>query len=157
MYGRNIDRQNPLRPLKGELWTLLLQRVFIFISKAEMNMKENMFYGAGHLIFERAKKLRNNVTPTEMILWGRLKEYFPELKFRRQHPISFYIVDIYCHSKKLAIEIDGSIHDREEVKIKDELRQKELEDLGLKIIRFTTKEITSELESVLQTIEKHLK
>ena len=35
-----------------------------------------MFYGAGHLIFERAKKLRNNVTPTEMILWGRLKEYF---------------------------------------------------------------------------------
>ena len=157
MYGRNIDRQNPLRPLKGELWTLLLQKVFIFISKAEMNMKENMFYGAGHLIFERAKKLRNNVTPTEMILWGRLKEYFPELKFRRQHPISFYIVDIYCHSKKLAIEIDGSIHDREEVKIKDELRQKELEDLGLKIIRFTTKEITSELESVLQTIEKHLK
>ena len=157
MYGRNIDRQNPLRPLKGELWTLLLQKVFIFISKAEMNMKENMFYGARHLIFERAKKLRNNVTPTEMILWGRLKEYFPELKFRRQHPISFYIVDIYCHSKKLAIEIDGSIHDREEVKIKDELRQKDLEDLGLKIIRFTTKEITSELESVLQTIEKHLK
>ena len=157
MYGRNIDRQNPLRPLKGELWTLLLQKVFIFISKAEMNMKENMFYGAGHLIFERAKKLRNNVTPTEMILWGRLKEYFQELKLRRQHPISFYIVDIYCHSKKLAIEIDGSIHDREEVKIKDELRQKELEDLGLKIIRFTTKEITSELESVLQTIEKHLK
>ena len=157
MHSRYIDRQNPLRPLKGELWTLLLQKVFIFISKAEMNMKENMFYGARHLIFERAKKLRNNVTPTEMILWGRLKEYFPELKFRRQHPISFYIVDIYCHSKKLAIEIDGSIHDREEVKIKDELRQKELEDLGLKIIRFTTKEITSELESVLQTIEKHLK
>ena len=120
-------------------------------------MKENMFYGAGHLIFERAKKLRNNVTPTEMILWGRLKEYFPELKFRRQHPISFYIVDIYCHSKKLAIEIDGSIHDREEVKIKDELRQKELERLGLKVIRFTTKEILQDLESVLKQIENNIK
>ncbi len=100
-----------------------------------------MFYGAGHLIFERAKKLKNNVTPTEMILWSRLKEYFPNLKFRRQHPISFYIVDIYCHPKKLVIEIDRSIHDLEEVKITDEIRQKDLEYLGLKVIRFTTNEI----------------
>ena len=121
-----------------------------------MNMKANMFYGAGNLVFENAKKLRNNVTPTEMILWGRLKEYFPAIKFRRQHPISFYIVDLYCHSKKLVIEIDGSIHDLEEMKIEDELRQKELEALGLEVIRFTTKEITNELESVLQKIEKHL-
>ena len=109
------------------------------------------------MIFEKAKKLRNNVTLTEMILWGRLKEYFPTIKFRRQHPISFYIVDLYCHSKKLVIEIDGSIHDLEEMKIKDELRQKELEALGLEVIRFTTKEITNELESVLQKIEKHFK
>ncbi len=43
------------------------------------------------------------------------------------------------------------------MKIKDKLRQKELEALGLKVIRFTTKEITNELESVLQTIENHLK
>ncbi len=119
-------------------------------------MKENMFYGAGNLIFEKAKKLRNNVTPTEMILWGRLKEYFPETKFRRQHPISFYIVDIYCHSKKLIIEIDGSIHDLEEMKINDEIRQKALENLGLKIIRFTTNDILNNLESVLKTIEKNL-
>ena len=122
-----------------------------------MNIKENMFYGAGHLIFEKAKKLRNNVTLTEMILWGRLKEYFPKLKFRRQHPVSFYIVDMYCHAEKVVIEIDGSIHDLEEMKTKDELRQKELEALGLKVIKFTTKEITNRLESVLQTIEEHLK
>jgi len=122
-----------------------------------MSIKENMFYGAGHLIFEKAKMLRNNVTPTEMILWGRLKEYYPVLKFRRQHPISFYIVDMYCHSKKLVIELDGSIHDLEEMKIKDELRQKELEALGLKVIRFTTKEIMYELDSVLRIIETHLK
>ena len=63
---------------------------------------------------------------------------------------------MYCHSKKLVIEIDGSIHDLEEMKIEDELRQKELEALGLEVIRFTTKEITNELESVLQKIEKHL-
>ena len=120
-------------------------------------MKENMFYGAGNLIFERAKKLRNNVTPTEMILWARLKEYFPTVKFRRQHPVSFYIVDLYCHSKRLVIEIDGSIHDLEEIKMKDEMRQKDLESLGLKIIRFSTNDILNNLESVLETIEKNLK
>ena len=115
-------------------------------------MKETMFYGAGPLIFELAKKLRNNVTSTEMILWGRLKVYFPKLKFRRQHPISLYIVDIYCHAEKLVIEIDGSIHEEESIKIKDKIRQKDLEELGLKVIRFSTKEIMQNLESVLKTI-----
>ena len=120
-------------------------------------MKGTTFYGAGPQIFELAKKLRNNVTPTEMILWGRLKEYFPNLKFRRQHPVSLYIVDLYCHTEKLVIEIDGSIHDLEEIKISDEIRQKDLEYLCLKVIRFTTNEIKNNLEAVLQTIEKHLK
>ena len=120
-------------------------------------MKENMFYGAGNLIFEKAKKLRNNVTPTEMILWGRLKDQFPKQRFRRQHPVSLYIVDIYCHAEKLVIEIDGSIHDLEEIKIKDEIRQKNLEALGLRVIRFTTNEILNNLESVLEPIEKNFK
>jgi len=122
-----------------------------------MKMKVNMFYGAGNLIFEKAKKLRNNVTATEIILWGRLKERFTGMKFRRQHPVSFYIVDFYCHSAKLVIEIDGSIHDLEEIKVKDEIRQKDLEALGLKVIRFTTNDILDDLESVLESIEKNLK
>ena len=92
-----------------------------------------------------------------MILWGKLKEYFPELKFRRQHAVSIYIADFYCHSQKLVIELDGSIHNVPDVKTNDSIRQKDLEDLGLKIIRFTNKEITSNLEQVLQTIEKNIK
>ena len=86
-----------------------------------------------------------------------MKEYFPKLKFGRQHPISVYIVDIYCHAEKLVIEIDGSIHEEESIKIKDKIRQKDLEELGLKVIRFSTKEIMQNLESVLKTIEKNLK
>jgi cyclase len=120
-------------------------------------MKGNMFYGAGPMIFELAKKFRNNVTPTEMILWGRLKEYFPDRKFRRQHPVSICIVDLYCHSEKLVIEIGGSIHDKKEIKINDSIRQKDLESFGLKVIRFTTEEIKNNVEIVLQTIEKSLK
>lgn len=116
-----------------------------------------MYYGAEPIIFELAKKLRNNVTPTEMILWGRLKEKFPELKFRRQHPISIYIADFYCHSKKVIIEIDGSIHNLPDVKNNDEIRQKDLEDLGIKVIRFTNKEISNNLEATLEKIEKSIK
>jgi cyclase len=120
-------------------------------------MKENMFYGANPMIFELAKKLRNNVTATEMILWGRLKEKFTEIKFRRQHPVSIYIADLYCHSEKLIIEIDGSIHDSIEAKKNDAERQKNLEKLGLKVLRFTNKEIMNNITQVLDTIEKNLK
>ena len=116
-----------------------------------------MFYGATPLIFEYAKKLRNTLTPTEVILWDRLKEYFPEIKFRRQHPISCYIADFYCHSKKIVIEIDGSIHDLADVKTNDLIRQRTLEDLGLKILRFTNNEIIYHLESVIQKIESEIK
>jgi len=120
-------------------------------------MKESMFYGASPIIFEFAKKLRNNVTQTEMILWGILKEHYPNLKFRRQHPISIYIADLYCHSEKLVIEIDGSIHDLEGSKIKDAERQKDLEALGVKVIRFKNIEILNSLNLVLTIIENNLK
>ena len=119
--------------------------------------KSSMFYGASPMIFELAKKLRNNVTETEMILWGRLRQYFPKLKFRRQHPVSIYIADFYCHSKKMIIEIDGSIHNLPKVKANDIERQKDLEGLGIKVIRFTNKDIMKNSDQVLQIIEKNLK
>jgi cyclase len=91
-----------------------------------------------------------------MILWGILKNKFPTLKFRRQHPVSNYIADLYCHSQKLIIEIDGSIHNIEEVKLNDEQRQKDLEDLGLRMVRFTNKEIRNNLEIVIQKLKRIL-
>lgn len=94
-----------------------------------------MFYGADKIIFQNAKALRNNLTAEEMILWGRLKEYFPKYKFRRQHPISNYIADFYCHKLKLVIEVDGSIHSLDENIKLDEARQKNLENLGVKVFR----------------------
>jgi cyclase len=119
-------------------------------------MKENMFYGATNLIFENAKQLRNNVTDTEMILWGRLKEYFPAYKFRRQHPISIYIADFYCHQLKLIIELDGSVHNRPEVKLNDIERQERLEGMGLTVIRFTVEDIRRNLENALESIQQQI-
>lgn len=115
-------------------------------------MKKKMFYGASPLIFERAKRLRNHVMHTEMILWNYLKNNQSGYRFRRQHPLGNYIVDFYCHKLKLIIEADGSIHNSKEAKIADEERQKNLEAEGIKVIRFTNDEIIKNIESVMERI-----
>lgn len=71
-----------------------------------MFMKEGMFYGSSPIIFENAKKLRNDPTGSEIIFWGLLKQHFKDSRFKRQHPVSNYIADFYCHKLKLVIEID---------------------------------------------------
>jgi imidazole glycerol-phosphate synthase subunit HisF len=126
-------------------------------SSENQEPKSSMFYGASPIIFELAKKLRNNVTAAEMILWGRLKEYFPQLKFRRQHPVSIYIADFYCHSEKLIIELDGSIHNLADVKNNDQIRQTDLENLGIKVLRFSNEYILYHLEATLERIGNNIK
>jgi cyclase len=115
-------------------------------------MKKGMFYKADPLIFDKARELRNKLTPAEQTFWLRLKEQFPEYKFRRQHPISIYIADFYCHKLKLVIEIDGSVHDSEEARLADGKRQKYLENLSLPVIRFTNEQIRSEVEDVIKAL-----
>ncbi|MES1220348.1 MAG: DUF559 domain-containing protein [Bacteroidota bacterium] len=115
-----------------------------------------MFDGANHLIFEMAKSLRKNMTDAEKILWFHLKENFEGFKFRRQHPLGIYIADFYCHKAKLIIELDGNIHDNTEVKINDEIRQRNIEEGGITVVRFKNEEIFKNLEKVLQEIKSHL-
>ena len=119
-------------------------------------MKKKMFYGANKVIFENAKALRNNLTKEEMILWGRLKE-IANNKFRRQHPISNYIVDFYCHKLKLVIEVDGSIHSSEENQKLDLMRQKNLEKPGLTVFRFTNEDVRNKIEKVSDKINQFVK
>jgi acetylglutamate kinase len=119
-------------------------------------MKENMFYGAGPLIFKRAEELRNSLTPAEEILWNTIHINEWNVKFRRQHPIANYIVDFYCQSAKLVIEIDGGIHDNEDVKLNDEYREAHLKELGLTVLRFKNEEIFKAKKAVLETIANTL-
>ena len=86
-------------------------------------MKREMFYKADPLVFGNARELRTKLTPAEQTFWLRLKEQFPEYKFRRQHPISIYIADFYCHEIKLVIEVDGSIHSVKEVMEHDVIKE----------------------------------
>lgn len=108
-----------------------------------------MFYGADRLLFARAKELRGKLTKAEQVFWLLLKEHFPHYKFRRQHPISIYIADFYCHKLKLIIEIDGSIHNLPKVKADDAKRQRDLESLGLLVIRFTNEQVQNQVEEVI--------
>ncbi len=116
--------------------------------------KENMFYGASHLIFQKAEELRNRMTPAEEILWKHIHINQWHLKFRRQHPIANYVADFYCHGIKLVIELDGGIHEVEEVKICDELREKNMKDLGLTVLMFKNEEIITDCKSVLRKIDE---
>jgi very-short-patch-repair endonuclease len=86
---------------------------------------------------ELARKLRNNMTYSEVKLWrclnnGKMMEY----DFDRQRPIGNYIVDFYSKDLMLAIEIYGLTHSFEDVFVEDECRQKELECLGVNFLRF---------------------
>jgi len=99
-----------------------------------------------------ARKLRNNSTKSEVILWNYLKgKQIKGYDFHRQRPIKNYIVDFYCSELKLAIEIDGESHYGNEVK--DEIRQKEIEKYGVSFLRFDESQIYFNLDGVMKVIE----
>jgi very-short-patch-repair endonuclease len=102
-----------------------------------------------------ARKLRQNMTLGEVLLWQRLKrKQMRGYDFDRQRPIDRYIVDFYCKDLKLAIEIDGSSHDGEEAKVNDEIRQERLESLGVRFLRFTDVDVKRNMEMVVDSIEQ---
>jgi imidazole glycerol-phosphate synthase subunit HisF len=118
--------------------------------------KSKMFAGADKFLFARAGELRKQQTFAEKFLWQYLKTKPLGFKFRRQHAYGSYILDFYCHRLKLVIEVDGSIHNEEEIKRNDEIRQKDLENDKLCVIRFTNDELRLHKDKVITRIEKHL-
>ena len=100
------------------------------------------------------KDLRNNATHAEKTLWLELKGNQMEgYKFRRQHGIGRYIVDFYCPSLKLIIEIDGAVHKGSEAGHHDTLREKELALAGFTILRFSNEDVLFRLNQVLSKIQ----
>ena len=103
----------------------------------------------------RGRSLRKTQTISEGLLWSVLRgKQVSGLKFRRQHPIESWIVDFACPEKMLVVEIDGSYHDN--VVEDDRKRQRNLEGLGWKVIRFTDKEVEDDSEAVARAIAREL-
>jgi len=97
--------------------------------------------------------LRRESTNAERLFWIQVKNKTLGYKFRRQFNIGRYIVDFYCHELKLIVEIDGFTHDDEDVQKKDVLRQRYLEDLGYKMIRYTDDQVLNDTEATIQDLK----
>lgn len=101
----------------------------------------------------RARHLRNNSTKAEIILWNQLKQKkMHGMDFDRQRPILNYIVDFYCKDLQLAIEVDGGIHDHQVDY--DRKRQFQLEEVGVRFLRFENEDIYDDMDNVLLIIEE---
>ena len=106
---------------------------------------------------EFSRKLRNNSTAGEILLWKGLRAgNMMDYTFNRQKPIKRYIVDFYCKPLSLVIEVDGGYHKEEMQKIKDNERQQVLEEMGLNFLRFTDKEVRKNIDNVLKAIENYI-
>lgn len=105
---------------------------------------------------ERARVLRREMTDAEKILWQSLRAHrFENYHFRRQQIIAGFIVDFYCKAGRLAIELDGLVHDLQ--KERDAERDQILAVNGVRTIRFSNDQVLNALRSVLQQIGRSLR
>jgi very-short-patch-repair endonuclease len=106
-------------------------------------------------LLNNAKNLRKGMTDAERYLWYRLRRNnFFGLKFKRQVPMSHYIVDFVCFEKNIIIEIDGGQHSEQEVY--DACRTQYLESKGFKVLRFWNNEMLGNVNGVLEVVMREL-
>ncbi|HEY7023163.1 MAG TPA: DUF559 domain-containing protein [Ktedonobacterales bacterium] len=104
-----------------------------------------------HVKVERSRELRRDMTPAEKLLWERLRgSQLDGLRWRRQQVIDGFIVDFYCHSATVVIELDGSVHKNQAEY--DTARDDALAQRGLRILRFTNTDMETNIDSVLDQI-----
>ena len=103
-------------------------------------------------LLQIARNLRKNMTKEERRLWYEFLRDYP-VRFRRQEILGNYIVDFYCSSAALVIELDGSQHYEPIEKLHDRERTAYLESLGLQVLRFSNLDILSNFRGVCETID----
>jgi very-short-patch-repair endonuclease len=102
-----------------------------------------------------ANKLRKEMTMSEALLWKELKQkQMMGFDFDRQRPIDKYIVDFYCKDLMLAIEVDGATHYTEQGVERDAIRQRKLESLGVRFLRFDDEDIKTNINGVIDIIRE---
>ena len=102
-----------------------------------------------------ARSNRYQMTKAEACLWKYVlrAKMMCGYSFNRQRPIDNFIVDFFCKSLNLAIEVDGISHTFDEVIEKDEKKQQHLESLGIKVLRFSDTEVLNDIDNVRMKIE----
>jgi very-short-patch-repair endonuclease len=106
----------------------------------------------------RRKELRNNSTPAEKLLWSLLQHSnLGGYKFRRQHSVGPYILDFYCPSERLAVELDGDSHFTDEAIEYDHERTAYLNASGIKVFRFLNTDVYDNPNAVCERILGEIK
>ena len=101
----------------------------------------------------RARRFRSKATETEKLLWKHLRTIdIDGSHLRRQVPIGPYVADFACMAAKLVIELDGSHHNTDARKLRDERRTRWLEAEGFRVIRFWNNDIAQSMDGVLETV-----
>jgi len=105
--------------------------------------------------FVNAKQMRKALTPPEVRLWQALRRRsLDDLKFRRQHPIGPFVLDFYCVSAKLAVEVDGAVHTLGDNPARDDSRDLWLERHGVTVLRIEARHVRERLDAVLTDISR---
>jgi very-short-patch-repair endonuclease len=111
-----------------------------------------------HILTKLARKNRKNPTPGELRLWQKLRaNRSNNIDFVRQKPLLNFIVDFYSKELELAIEVDGGSHENKEVQENDLVKETQLLEYNITILRFTEKEVLLEIEKVLEIIEDFIR
>jgi very-short-patch-repair endonuclease len=125
------------------------------MSKQSINMKSN-YIPYNLELTKKAQMNRRRLTFAEKIFWfGVLKQSpFNQYKFTKQKPLLNYIVDFYCSSLRLVIEIDGDTHEFQ--REYDEVRTDVLKKHGLRVIRYENEEVIGKTEQVSEDLKSKL-
>jgi very-short-patch-repair endonuclease len=104
----------------------------------------------------RRKNLRNHLTPAEAKLWTYLQDSKLEnRKFRRQHSVGGFILDFYCPSERLCVELDGSVHNSPSARAYDNARTEFLAGAKIRVIRFENRLVFENPDGVLEEIARN--
>ena len=104
---------------------------------------------------QKSRQLRREMTDAEQLLWRHVRrKQILGVQFNRQKPILGYIVDFYCAKAKLVIELDGSQHFEPAHRSADRIRDQELTELGLLVLRYDNHQVLMETDAVIEDIYK---
>lgn len=106
---------------------------------------------------QRRRELRKNMTFSEKLVWTYLRKKKLQERFLRQYSVDYYVIDFYCPKLKLAVEIDGDVHEMPEQKIYDMQRQGYLEKFGITFVRIKNEELLENPDLALDRIEQAVK
>ena len=103
----------------------------------------------------RARQLRQQMTLPEVVLWNLLRKAPNGVVFRRQHPVSDFVVDFYCAKARICIEIDGIAHNVGDNPKRDEARDSALIAIGLEVLRIPASDVLKSPEEVADALVRY--